>query len=255
MALSLGAVAQSTAPTRPPAMPTRAAAAAPVLPAVNLWVELRQIDEAVQEELPVGRAATVLGTRPSGASQGAVWSTSRAAERDPAALLAQLRVQNGGRAQMGWRRDQPFEWLSEVWAPGLTGPGTASARPRAATAGASRQAVWVPAGREIEVSARWPGANSPVSIDLAVADQVPDSPTGSLPPATLQSRTAASVLAPLGQWVTVARIRGPDDAGHAAPPPGSIGTRPIALPPVLLQVRVRASAPAVPPTPGPQPPR
>ena len=254
----LGAAAQTAATTgRAPATPPRAAAgAAATLPAVNLWIELREVDDVVRDEPAGGRAATVVGTLPGSTSGGAVWSTSRPAEREPSALLAQLRLRNGGQAQTSWRRQQPVEWVSSTWAPGANAGGAAIGRPAEAHAGVSRELHWLPAGRQITVSATWPGGSAPVAVEVVVDAQSPDgAPTsGAVPPDTLQTRTAVSVLAPLDQWVTVARSATAEDAG-SAPPPGSIGTRPAAAPAVALQLRVRATAPPPPPLPPALPPR
>lgn len=249
--MSCGAVAQSTLPAarQPPARAATAASAA--LPAVNLWVELRQVDEVVRDEQPGRPLATTVGTRPTAPTEGAVWSTTRPAEREAPALLAQLRLQNGGQAQASWHHRQPVEWVSSAWAPTTGGAGPA--RPAAATAGLSRELHWLPAGREITVSARWPGGNAPVSVELVVDLQSADAPSSTgLPPGAVQARNAASLFAPLDQWVTVARSAPAEEAGAAASP-GSLGTRPAPAPAVLLQLRVRAGAPAVPPPTAPRP--
>ncbi|HZF78235.1 MAG TPA: hypothetical protein VEZ89_00450, partial [Rubrivivax sp.] len=73
--------------------------------------------------------------------------------------------------------------------------------------------TWLDAGRSLMVQPRWPGGSQPVTVEVQVDGAALDPLRGQGPlPAQTRQQTVTSVLAPLGQWVTLARSAGDQSA-------------------------------------------
>ncbi len=144
--------------------------AAAQLPARDLVVELRQIEE--------GSAGYVVGTRPQA----------------PLMAPQQLQVRNGSPARLSWGQAIPMQWVQSVQAPGaLTG------------AGVKQGLVWLQAGQSFSVRPRWPGGQQPVTVEIEVQSASVEARPGAELPTQQRGEVATTLQAPLGQWVTIAR--------------------------------------------------
>ena len=137
------------------------------LPPRNLVVEVRQISEA---------DANTFSTQPGTAPL----ATQR------------IQVRNGEKATLSMGQSVPIRFVQSVG----TGP---------SGSGVSYGMVWMQAGQSMAVQPRWPGGGQPVRIDIDVQFSSLQTPTGNAElPSQARSQLATSVIAPLGQWVTVA---------------------------------------------------
>jgi hypothetical protein len=198
----------------------------PALPAVNLWVEFRQVDEDVRDE-PARGTGLVVGT-----------ATARpeAAAPEPGSL----RVRNGGRAEWQSQRAQGVTHVQQVWSgpPGSSnGPGGAPG----ASGGLTQQHEWLRQGRQVAFSARWAGDRQPVDFEYVLTEHRLEARADNGQPQPGEGRTAGQVWVPLDRWVTLAR------SGPATPAPvaGVYGTSAASASPGarVLQVRVRVAPP------------
>ena len=202
-------------PIRPPSTPglsRRALLLAALLPGValaappqrNLLIELRET---------TGGAGNGWNLRSGDASA--------ARERPP----QQLRVQNGASASLRLEVTRPLQ----VW----------QALPIAGQAGAAMPipvptTQWVSAGQRITVQPHWPGGREPVSVEISAESSRFD-PAVAVGSAELPQKSDAglktTVLAPLGEWITLAASGGGSDD------PNVVATSQAATPRVL-QMRV-----------------
>lgn len=186
-------------------------AAAP-LPQRNLVIEWRQLDESLALAGHASAQGQVVSTAGGGmsAAGGVTLGTQR--RDDQRTQSQQLRVLNGGRASVRVSQGVPVTWVQSAQAEpdmrGLTGS--------AAGPGVVQGMVWLEAGRQITLQPRWPGGQQPAVVDVQVdsASLEADRPWaaqnqgGGGMPSQARSQTATTVLAPLGQWVTIARTGG-----------------------------------------------
>ena len=175
----------------PGARAAKPSPAVPSMPAVNLTVEVRVIDEAQA----AGRGSVTLSTRPLAAE---------------ALEALQLQLLNGQPGALRLGRRLPVQWVQAA------ARGAASGASGAA-AGAVVQAVtWVPSGHGLWVLPRWPGGDQPVQLDLrfdSLTNTPMPGPSGA-PLPTQRSREVGSRLSvPLGIWTTFAATGTPTSAG------------------------------------------
>jgi hypothetical protein len=177
----------------PGGRPAPAASAVVPLPDVALRVDWR-----VQPVSAAGDADTRAGFSLSTARGGPARSTTapgswqvttqpRAGGAGPVPEgVWQLRLRNGGQA--AWGRQQ---WQSLPTGEWLVAPATAASAPaRGGAIGQQRQ--WVPQQQGLRVSARWPGGEAPVAVQLWAG-------TGQ------GVELATDISLPLDTWVAVAR--------------------------------------------------
>jgi hypothetical protein len=153
------------------------------LPQRNLTVELRQVEA------------------PASATGGFTVGTRRLARnmQEP----QQVQVLNGARATLRLGKSMPLQWVqaaavydTSLGAPGAYGSG----------GGVVYAVTWVEAGRSLTVQPRWPGGKQPVTVDIEVQAAAVDAHAGSELPAQSRGQLVSTVIAPLGLWVTIARI-------------------------------------------------
>ena len=195
-----------------PVLPPLVSQAQPALPQRNLWVELRWVESRMSGAAlaAVRDGAVVLGTAGSYSPRGQV-VLGTAAQDGTIQALPRLMVLNGRSASVQISEASPVQWLDYAveLAPGARGA-SAAAGARVYAAPRSGQATQL---RGFSVSARWPGGQAPVQVELRSSNST-DQGAG-------QAELFSTVQIPLGRWLTVARS---GDA-VAAPPRGTLSTR------------------------------
>jgi hypothetical protein len=197
--------------------PARAAkAVAPAaLPAVNLVVEVRVIDEA----------------RASG--HGDYTVSTLAAPRQAVETL-QLLLANGQAGAVRLSGALPVQWLQGAargGAPAASGGSAPTDR-----AGAVAYAVtWVPSGQSLSVRPQWPGGDSPVTLELNFSSTMLQTAPGTPLPATRTQQAGSTLRLALGVWTAFAATGVPQEEGE----PGRVSTLTLAARGrQLMQVRV-----------------
>jgi len=167
-------------------------ALAQTLPKRNLMVELRQLEEPES-------------TSQQASSAGLTLRTQRPGENAPG--LQQVQVLNGERASLRLARSMPLQWVQAAGA--QTSSRTASAAASSSLGGGVVNAVtWLEAGHSLMVKPRWPGGKQAVTLEVEVDTSAVDDRVGADLPAQSRSHAGTTVVAPLGQWVTVASTGG-----------------------------------------------
>jgi hypothetical protein len=180
------------------------------LPLRNLTVELRQVDEAQLSTHSAGVNGVAVSS--SGGSTtvsgGATLSTQRRSDNLLAA--SHVRVVNGGRASIAIGQSTPVQWVQAIQvADGLMGtspPHGAGGRHRAPVV--VNAVTWLQAGRSLTVLPRWPGGDQPATVEVQTDSAAVDTPNGQPMPTQTVRQTVTTVLAPLGEWVTIATTSG-----------------------------------------------
>jgi hypothetical protein len=184
------------------------------LPQRNLIVELRMVEA------------------PASATGGFTVGTRRQAQTilEP----QQVQVLNGARATLRLGKSMPLQWLQAAGSYDTSG-GTPGAY--GSDGGVVYAVTWMEAGRSLTVQPRWPGGKQPVTVDIEVQAAAVDARVGSELPAQSRGQLVSTVIAPLGLWVTIARIGAglqPEQAGMYSSNSAS-GEQP-----QLIQMRVMA---------------
>lgn len=168
----------------------------------------------------------------------------------------QLRVSNGAQAALQLTQTVPMLWVSAVAAQSSqfnasagsaasTTPGTpASSTPASSTSGnapnvqassvggvVAQSLTWLQAGQTLVFRPVWRGDSQPVRLEVTVQSSRIDQRQGLDLPAQHSQQVSTEVLAPLGQWVTLA------ESGPVATP-GVYRSQDAKEPRKLLQVRV-----------------
>lgn len=144
-------------------------AGAQTLPARNVLLELRQID-AVAAGYSVSTQPTV-----------------------PLQPPQQVQVRNGDVARVGQTSAQPQTWIKEVQAEGQNNG-----------AGVKQELIWFQSGQTLQMRPVWTaGRQAEVEVQW-LAENVSQQPGKELP-AQQTGQLRTTVLAPLGQWVTLAK--------------------------------------------------
>ncbi|WP_176451900.1 hypothetical protein [Rhodoferax sp. TH121] len=142
------------------------------LPARDLTVELRQIEDRADEG-----------------------SSYRAGPADGGQTLVpqKIQVRNGQKAQLRMNLSVPMQWVEAVQAP-------------SANSGASvKQALqWFDVGQTVTVTPRWPGGNRAATVELEVQQANMATRSNADMPSQSRSQISSTVTAPLAQWVTIA---------------------------------------------------
>jgi hypothetical protein len=190
-----------------------ASSAPPPLPQRNLVIEWRQIDELQSAANSATRLSTVTSTHGGqvGVSAGVVVSTQHHNANN--AVGQQLRVLNGGRTVLRLNQSVPVVWVQAVQADFQSPGGYHQANRANGGAAVVQGLTWLDAGRQITFHPRWPGGEQAAVVDVQVdsAQLERDRPSadalnsGASLPVQTRRQTATTVLAPLGQWVTIAR--------------------------------------------------
>jgi hypothetical protein len=201
-----------------------ASSAPPPLPQRDLVLEWRQIDEAATTP-PTPSAQTTISTNSL--------TTSGSASSTPS---QQLRVLNGDRVTVRLNRTAPVVWVQAD----AVAAGNRQTPPSATVV---HGLSWLETGRQLSFQPRWrsgdPAAVVAVEVESSTLDPA-HAPEGQAHgrnnlPSPSHQQIATTVLAPLGQWVTIARIGG----DQPMTPPGTWSTQTIRQSPrQLMQIRV-----------------
>ena len=204
------------------------------LPARDLTVELRQVEE--------GKALSAGGMNDTGTSYSA-GSGSRSGWESQ-----MVPVRNGEKASLQMQGSTPMQWVQSVSVqPGATISGGTATKPATGASGAAQGSLaginnaltWFDAGQTLSVQAKWPGGNKPALVVIEAHQAAFEDRVGSDLPTQSRASLATTVTTPLAQWTTIAAtgpasgsasfggaVRYSSDAGHQ--------TR------QLLQIRVMA---------------
>ncbi len=152
-------------------------------PQRNLTVELRTVDA------------------PTSATEGLTVGTRRQAQTmlEP----QQVQVVNGARATLRIGKSMPLQWVQAAGAYDTSrgAPGTYGN-----DGGVVYAVTWMEAGQSLTVQPRWPGGKQPVTVDIEVQAAAVDARVGTELPAQSRGQLVSTVIAPLGLWVTIARL-------------------------------------------------
>ena len=173
-----------------------ARAADPVLPAVDLIVQIRVISEI---ELA---AETAASQSPDAPPRGQ--AISNAVQSPVSARTQEVRVLNGRSAEVSWSQALPIQWLQAAQRRGRTS--------RTAEGGIVHGLTWLHVGQSLSVQPRWSGGRDPVRIELRIATQGIEEGRGSDVPASSSQTWGSTLSVPWSQWTTFAT------AGTAQPP-------------------------------------
>jgi len=201
-----------------------ASIAAPALPARDLTVELRQVQEGQEQE-----AQAQGGTHyRAGSEEPSTWEPQR------------VQVRNGEKALLRLQDAIPMQWTQSVSVQsGNSGAGLGSrsgtGKGNNADAGASvtQALVWFDAGQSMSVQPSWPGGAKPALLVLEVQRAAVGARMGADLPKQTRNTLSTTLTLPLAQWVTIA------SSGKAARP-GVYSSEAALDGRRLLQVRVMA---------------
>jgi hypothetical protein len=176
------------------------AAHAQNLPARNFLLELRQVDADAAEK-------------------GTGYSVGSRQAATPTLPAQQVQVRNGEVARFSQTEAQPQTWIKEAQAEGQN-----------SGAGIKQELIWFQSGQSLQMRPLWhSGRRAEVQVQWQ-GESVGQQPGKELPSQqTQQLRT--TVMAPLDEWVTLAR-------SGTAPQPGVYRSDAASQPPRLLQLRV-----------------
>ncbi len=197
---------------------TWANSAPPPLPQRNLVIEWRQIDDSEATSTPATRLNTTVSTSGAQINVAGGITVSTQHRSGSQTTSQQLRVLNAGRATVRINQSVPVMWVEAAQIQTSDGFGYANpaTMPRAGAA-VVQGLTWLDAGRQITLAPRWPGGEQPAVVDIQVDSAALENerPTiaamnsgGAELPVQTRSQTVTTVLAPLGQWVTIARTGG-----------------------------------------------
>lgn len=169
-----------------------AARAAP--PLRNLSVEMR-VSEDQFEAQRSAQGSVSIGSRGRADAGGSVVVGSTSSRQGLDATQRVL-VLNGGRATLRMAQGLLVDDTEIWWTP--WGPGAAV------------RSQWVELSNGMEVRPQWPGGDAPVTLEVAAQRSAPvvPAPQGTRAALPAQWTVVTTVLAPLGEWVTVAQVAG-----------------------------------------------
>lgn len=163
------------------------AAGAAALPARDLTVELRQIDESRLRAADAVQDATVGKSFSAGAASIPEWEPQM------------VQVRNGEKASLRMQSSWPMQWVKSAFV--QTDKSAASGS--TAAAGVQNALAWFDAGQSISVHPKWGGGKTAV-VELEVQSAGFEARTGADLPAQQRNAVTTTVTAPLAQWVTIA---------------------------------------------------
>ena len=179
------------------------------LPARDLTVELRQVEE--------GKAPSAGGENDTGKSYSA-GSASRSGWESQ-----MVQVRNGEKASLQMQGSTPMQWVQSVSVqPGAAISATTAGKPatgasaaaQGSLAGINNALAWFDAGQALSVQPKWPGGNKPALVVIEVHQAAFEDRVGSDLPTQSRASLATTVTTPLAQWTTIAAT-GPA-AGYAS---------------------------------------
>lgn len=183
------------------------------LPARDLTVELRQVDDAAGAGYSAGTA------------QAPAWPAQA------------VRVRNGEKAHLRVGQSVAVQWVQSVTAQAMSlsssAPGNAS-QVRSSGGGVQQGMSWLNSGQNMVLTPRWPGGKEDATVEVELQSvSLEGQSAAGLPRQTL-SEWATTVTAPLGYWVIIAAT------GGVAPVKGSYSSEPGNEVRRTIQVRVTA---------------
>ena len=185
-------------------------------PRQNFWVELRWTESSISGAAVAALrdGALLAGTAGSTSPRGAV-VLSTEARHDDEPRVQRLTVLNGYRASVQLGELVPVQWVDVGVGVGASGPTGGGRTGSGATAGPGGPGqagarAWLRQGyveqvRGFALELHWPGGQEPVRIQVQAQDVAP---SGSAQQPAARREVLSTLLAPLGEWVTVARSGG-----------------------------------------------
>lgn len=152
------------------------------LPARDLTVELRQIEETHGD--PVGY----------------VVSASSGSELTPLSYQ-KLLVRNGEKASVQMHQSTAKQWTQSVSSASsaTTTTGTANT----ASVGVNNNLEWLQAGYSISVQPKWPGGNKAAVVELELDQKDLQTISNADMPQQARRQFTSTITVPLAQWVTI----------------------------------------------------
>jgi hypothetical protein len=191
--------------------------APPSLPQRNLVIDWRQIDDNETTSQPAARWSSTVTTSGAQLSVSGGVTVSTQQRSSSQSFSQQMRVLNGGRVTVRLNQSVPVMWVEAAQTNTNPAAGYGGANLPRSGAAVVQGLTWLDAGRQISLQPRWPGGELPAVVDVQVDNATLENerPTvaamnsgGAALPVQLRSQTVTTVLAPLGQWVTIARTGG-----------------------------------------------
>ncbi len=181
------------------------------LPARDLIVELRQVEEGREDG----------SSYSAGSATHALW--------EPQAV----QVRNGEKATLRMNDAIPMQWTTSA-STQLPSAAGAYAQPHSAAVSSVTQALaWFAAGQSLTVQPKWLGGNKPATLEIEVQRVAVGQRLGEELPKQTRNMVSTTVTVVLAEWVTVART-------GSAPKAGSYSSESASQVRRLLQVRVMA---------------
>jgi hypothetical protein len=167
-------------------------------PQRNLSVELRVSEDRFDAQRAAQGSVSV-GSRGGRVQADGTVVVQAGSSRQGLDATQRVLVLNGGRAMLRVAQGLLVDDTEIWWTP--WGPGAAV------------RSQWVELANGMEVRPLWPGGDAPVTLELAAQRSAPaappppgmPTPRGTLP---AQWTLVTTVAAPLGEWVTVAKVAG-----------------------------------------------
>ena len=160
------------------------AAKGKALPARDLTVEFRQIEE---------------GRESGGQSYAAGASAAGTQAWEP----QMVQVRNGETARLQLSQAIPMQWVESV-AVQATGGSAGSGAAATTGAGVKNALQWFVAGQSLRVRPRWSGGRSEVLVELEVQRSAAEAQTHGDLPHQARATVSTTVTVPLAEWVTIA---------------------------------------------------
>jgi hypothetical protein len=190
------------------------------LPVRNMTVELRVLTEASPAGMVPG--GSVVRSYPP---------------QDREMEIQKVFVQNGERAQLKLNASQPMQWVKSAVQQSASTSSTAAGTSATSGQGVESTVNWMDAGQGLSVKVSWPGGKQAAVLEVEVETAAVEARTGQNLPSQTRNRIATTVLAPLGEWSTIAVTGG----RTALEQPGVYSTRALESDGAkLVQVRVLA---------------
>ena len=127
--------------------------------------------------------------------------TARTQPERPLMATQRVRVNNGERAQLAVHLSEPMQWAqrAESYA---TAASPVGASPTGA--GVTTSLIWMEDSQSVEVSPRWKGVGSEISLSVEIRSAATDQRAGSILPGQLRGTLKTLLNIAVGDWVTLA---------------------------------------------------
>jgi hypothetical protein len=169
------------------------------LPVRNMTVELRVLSQADAQTL------SLVGSTSAG-DNGYVVRARPVQDGDP--QVRKVFVVNGEKAQLKLGLSVPVQWVKTALTQSSSNTTASGDVTATGGKGVEHTTAWMDVDQSISVLVRWPGGKQPASVEVEVDMASLESRDEKNVPSQSRSRVATSVLAPLGEWVTIA-VTGP----------------------------------------------